>query len=85
MVTFVAAGSNDRYLLGFGLVKENIEKLLEGSPAKVKLSEIDGLKGVDASNIVVMVFYEETIEQIQEKLKDFIDGGTQVVDRRRDN
>ena len=85
MVTFVAAGEDGRMLLGIGLAEENVERLKTGAPAKIRLVEIDGLKGIDASKLVVMIFYGKTIEEIHENLKQFIDGNTRVVDRRRDN
>lgn len=80
MVKFVASGEGGRILIGLGLEDENIKRLKDGEPIRIRLSDL-GFHGV-VGNIHIMIFTGKDAESITKDLSQFINSET-VIHRER--
>jgi hypothetical protein len=64
MIKFTIPKSNGSTVLGFGITEANVEKLKQGQPILVDLSEL-GLEGYEA-----LIMYGTDQRNIQEQLQD---------------
>lgn len=80
MVKFIGESKEGRMMLGLGLSRENIQRLLKGEPIHIHREELDHISPMEIDEI--LIFAGETEEVIQE---DFIKAGflvtSQIVKR----
>lgn len=81
MIKFTAPIKTGGTLLGLGLSKKNIEKLMQGLPIKINGSDIN------LPNIEVFIMYGETEQKMHEDMvkMGLVTGGTKVKGLPDDN
>jgi hypothetical protein len=63
MVKFSATGDDGKTLLGFGLSRGNIERLVAGQPIRVRG------KDIHRPDLEVMIFFGETEADMEQELR----------------
>lgn len=67
MVRFIADGDDGKRLVGLGLEKGNIERLMQGKPIRVSGESIN-MPGISD----IMIFYGETPQALYDIVKPFL-------------
>jgi hypothetical protein len=84
MVKFSAKMSNGKTLVGLGIVRANVMRMMNGMPMEIPFGHvIEKNGGVKAEDVTLMIFYGETEEEIQKTMQDFIGPQTHFVDHRK--
>ncbi len=78
MVKFVAGAKDGGVIVGLGIVRDNVKALEVGNPIAVPLSKLQIPPGVEAENVTVFIFFEETMEIMANKMKEYIGPHTTV-------
>lgn len=83
MVKFSAKLANGKTLVGLGIVKINVAKMIQGLPMNIPFDHvIDQDNELKAKDVQLMIFYGDTEEDIRKDMAKFIDASTHVIDHR---
>lgn len=84
MVKFSAKLADGKTLVGLGIVKINVVRMMSGMPMNIPFSHvIDQDNDIKAKDIQLMIFYGETEEAITKDMEKFINEKTRVEDHRK--
>lgn len=73
MLRFTITDDNGRTILGLGITRENVNRLIKGHPIRVKLDEMN-VRVDDA----IMIYFAETEVELQNAIAEFIGPETKV-------
>lgn len=74
MIKFAFDDNDGRKHLGLGISRENVNRLIQGKPIHVKLTELNNLV-VDGT---IMIYFGETERELQQAVAEFIGPETKV-------
>ena len=75
MIKFVFEGKDGKNYLGLGISRENVNRLIEGQPIRVKLAEMREGLTIDGN---IMIYFGETERELQDAVAEFIGPETKV-------
>ena len=78
MVKFSFTDKKNSQVLGLGLSKENIDRLMNGMPILIKSFELTQLTGWEGS---ILIMYGDTEEGIEKQLSLAITEQTKIINR----
>lgn len=84
MVKFSAKLADGKTLVGLGIVRANVERLMKGMPMSILFGHvIDQDSELKAKDVQLIIFYGETEEAIAKDVEKFISEQTRVEDHRK--